>query len=171
MKLRYSPAVVTGSNSQPAGVRPVRRGRGSGRGFTFTAHDFAASCERQVKTVLFFFFFLNPVLQHQPEAGPVVRRGDQLRPLEGAAVPGRSQNSSHEVSEPDQPEREQQRVLLQVEQPWTHSCLNAALICHVALEHLAENPVQRPLHQTGPEQGGSWPALAGFSSFSCFHFR
>lgn len=34
------------------------------------------------------FFFSLPVLQHQPETGPVVRSGDQLRPLEGAAVPG-----------------------------------------------------------------------------------
>lgn len=35
----------------------------------------------------------------------------------------------------------------------SHTCVNAAFICHVALEHLAENPVRRSLHQTGPEQG------------------
>lgn len=46
------------------------------------------------------------LLQHQPKAGPVVRPGDQLRPLEGAAVPGRPQNSRHQVHEPDHPERE-----------------------------------------------------------------
>ena len=36
-----------------------------------------------------------------PEAGPLVRPGDQLRPLEGAPLSRWPQNSSHEVHEPD----------------------------------------------------------------------
>lgn len=46
------------------------------------------------------------VFQDWPEAGPVVCPGDKLRPLGGAFVPGRPQNSCHEVHEPDHTEGE-----------------------------------------------------------------
>lgn len=39
--------------------------------------------------------------QDRPEAGSLVRPRDQLRPLGGAVLPGRPQNSSYEVHEPD----------------------------------------------------------------------
>lgn len=46
-----------------------------------------------------FHWLIEP--QDWPEAGPLVRSGDKLWPLEGAFLPGRPQDSSHEVYEPD----------------------------------------------------------------------
>lgn len=51
------------------------------------------------------------VFQDWPEVGPLVRLGDELWPLEGAFVSGWSQNSGHEVYEPDQTDCEYRRQL------------------------------------------------------------
>lgn len=114
--------------------------------------------------------YLNVVLQDWPEAGPVVRPGDKLRPLGGAFFPGWSQNSCHEVYEPDHTGGEFSQMSF-----WSypsHAILHFKLYsCFMQsaktqlispllfLEHVSEDHVWCALNQTGVKQGEIYDEL------------
>lgn len=90
--------------------------------------------------------------QDRPEAGPLVRPGDQLRPLGGALLPGRPQDSSHEVHEPDHTGSEWSSARAAS----VHRCGgDVSFSIFSLLENLSEDHIRRAVNQTSAQQGES----------------